>query len=245
MFLMMVNGQRQRINSWRHSHGDHTLDNPVSVVILEWTPCFVMFCVIVFGECPRSLFSLDAPGCPVTDAARSACPTSRALFFTVSVPASVQVNERGGAGEEREEQRKQNGGLYEEAAPKQHRKPERTLRYTDTTTHNQATCRFPLRPSWGLPGLMNYSRNKNIFNITRQNSCPSLLSVKTVCLKNLNNYLNAISLYNIAQILRIQIVSFISFNVFSIISIRDAPTRMFLSRYTTLPTCIVNIFPPG
>ncbi|GAA6217481.1 caldesmon 1a isoform X2 [Lates japonicus] len=38
-----------------------------------------------------------------------------------------QVNERGAAGEEREEQRKQNGGLHDEAAPKQHRKPERTL----------------------------------------------------------------------------------------------------------------------
>ncbi|KAM7367034.1 hypothetical protein PAMP_014959 [Pampus punctatissimus] len=37
------------------------------------------------------------------------------------------VNERGDAWEEREEERKQNGGLHEEAAPKQHRKPERTL----------------------------------------------------------------------------------------------------------------------
>ncbi|XP_073336580.1 caldesmon 1a isoform X6 [Pagrus major] len=39
-----------------------------------------------------------------------------------------QVNERGRAGEDREERGKQNGGLYEEEpAPKQHRKPERTL----------------------------------------------------------------------------------------------------------------------
>ncbi|XP_022605076.1 non-muscle caldesmon-like isoform X2 [Seriola dumerili] len=38
-----------------------------------------------------------------------------------------KVDERGGAREEREEQRKQNGGFHEEAAPKQHRKPERTL----------------------------------------------------------------------------------------------------------------------
>ncbi|XP_070709905.1 caldesmon 1a isoform X6 [Pempheris klunzingeri] len=38
-----------------------------------------------------------------------------------------KVNERGGAREEWEEQRKQNGGLHEEATPKQHRKPERTL----------------------------------------------------------------------------------------------------------------------
>ncbi|XP_056223341.1 caldesmon 1a isoform X7 [Seriola aureovittata] len=38
-----------------------------------------------------------------------------------------EVDERGGAREEREEQRKQNGGFHEEAAPKQHRKPERTV----------------------------------------------------------------------------------------------------------------------
>lgn len=38
-----------------------------------------------------------------------------------------KVNERGGVREEREEQGKHNGGLYEEAAPKHHRKPERTL----------------------------------------------------------------------------------------------------------------------
>ncbi|XP_029317613.1 caldesmon 1a isoform X2 [Cottoperca gobio] len=39
-----------------------------------------------------------------------------------------EVKERGRAREEREEERKQNGGLHdEEAAPKQHRKPERTL----------------------------------------------------------------------------------------------------------------------
>ncbi|KAM8739934.1 caldesmon 1a isoform 1-T4 [Acanthopagrus schlegelii] len=39
-----------------------------------------------------------------------------------------EVNERGRAREEREERGKQNGGLYEEEpAPKQHRKPERTL----------------------------------------------------------------------------------------------------------------------
>ncbi|XP_045927612.1 caldesmon 1a isoform X2 [Micropterus dolomieu] len=38
-----------------------------------------------------------------------------------------EVNEQGGVREEREEQGKHNGGLYEEAAPKHHRKPERTL----------------------------------------------------------------------------------------------------------------------
>ncbi|XP_071380406.1 non-muscle caldesmon-like isoform X5 [Centroberyx affinis] len=38
-----------------------------------------------------------------------------------------QVDQRGGAGDEREGQRKQNGGLHEETPPKQHRKPERTL----------------------------------------------------------------------------------------------------------------------
>ncbi|XP_055367165.1 caldesmon 1a isoform X7 [Betta splendens] len=38
-----------------------------------------------------------------------------------------QVSERGGSGRERDEQRRQNGGAHEEPAPKQHRKPERTL----------------------------------------------------------------------------------------------------------------------
>ncbi|KAM4569326.1 caldesmon 1a isoform 2-T3 [Odontesthes bonariensis] len=38
-----------------------------------------------------------------------------------------EANERGGAREDREDQRKHNGGLHEDAAPKQHRKPERTL----------------------------------------------------------------------------------------------------------------------
>ncbi|XP_040885627.1 caldesmon 1a isoform X2 [Toxotes jaculatrix] len=46
-----------------------------------------------------------------------------------------EVNERGGAREEREEQGKQNGGLHEEAAPKQHRKPERT--------HSRGSVRSP------------------------------------------------------------------------------------------------------
>ncbi|XP_040885628.1 caldesmon 1a isoform X3 [Toxotes jaculatrix] len=46
-----------------------------------------------------------------------------------------KVNERGGAREEREEQGKQNGGLHEEAAPKQHRKPERT--------HSRGSVRSP------------------------------------------------------------------------------------------------------
>ncbi|AWO97974.1 putative caldesmon-like isoform 2 [Scophthalmus maximus] len=48
-------------------------------------------------------------------------------MWKTSVCPVLQVNERGGAREEREEQRKQNGGLHEEAAPNQHRKPERTL----------------------------------------------------------------------------------------------------------------------
>lgn len=38
-----------------------------------------------------------------------------------------QVNERGRATEDREEQRKPNGAMHEETPPKQHRKPERTL----------------------------------------------------------------------------------------------------------------------
>ncbi|XP_049422093.1 caldesmon 1a isoform X3 [Epinephelus fuscoguttatus] len=47
---------------------------------------------------------------------------------TEELKTQNKVNERGWAREEREEQRKQNGGLHEEeeAAPKQHRKPERT-----------------------------------------------------------------------------------------------------------------------
>ncbi|XP_016890153.2 caldesmon 1a isoform X2 [Cynoglossus semilaevis] len=38
-----------------------------------------------------------------------------------------EITERDGVREEWEEQRKQNGGLHDEEAPKQHRKPERTL----------------------------------------------------------------------------------------------------------------------
>ncbi|XP_044041546.1 caldesmon 1a isoform X6 [Siniperca chuatsi] len=52
---------------------------------------------------------------------------SEAEEDAVASEEAEEVNERGGAREEREEQGKQNGGLYEEAAPKQHRKPERTL----------------------------------------------------------------------------------------------------------------------
>lgn len=32
------------------------LVNPVSVVILEWTLCYVMFCVILFGVCSPSVW---------------------------------------------------------------------------------------------------------------------------------------------------------------------------------------------
>ena len=105
------------------------LDNPLSAVILEWTLSDVMFCVILFGVCSPSLFlfSCDIPLCHVLDGDNSADPPIKHLF-TVPAVVSVQVGERGGAREEREEQRRQNGGLHEEAAPKQHRKPERTPR---------------------------------------------------------------------------------------------------------------------
>lgn len=64
------------------------------------------------------------------------------LFFVVT----KQVNERGGFKEDREDQWKHNGGLHEEAAPKQHRKPERTPRYTRRSS------------SHPKPGLMKCSR---------------------------------------------------------------------------------------
>lgn len=87
-----------------------------------------VLCYFVWGVLSFCLTSCDVHA---SDSTRSACPPFASLS---TVP--VQVNERGGAREEREEREKQNGGLYEEeAAPKQHRKPERTLRYTDTTTH--------------------------------------------------------------------------------------------------------------
>ncbi|KAF0029626.1 hypothetical protein F2P81_018731 [Scophthalmus maximus] len=54
-------------------------------------------------------------------------PENKPLTFINDTGEDNEVNERGGAREEREEQRKQNGGLHEEAAPNQHRKPERTL----------------------------------------------------------------------------------------------------------------------
>lgn len=47
---------------------------------------------------------------------------------------ALQVNERGRATEDREEQRKPNGAMHEETPPKQHRKPERTLRYRRTSS---------------------------------------------------------------------------------------------------------------
>lgn len=130
MFLLMVNSQRQKIYSWRHSPGDHMLRNPVSVVILEWTLCYMMFCVILFGVCSHSRSRLVTSDDRLTQHThqRHFCSPSPWLF-------SSQVNERGGVREEREEQGKHNGGLYEEAAPTHHRKPERTLRYTDAATH--------------------------------------------------------------------------------------------------------------
>lgn len=107
------------MHSWRHSHSDHMVDNPLSAVIQEWTLWDVMFCVILFGACSSShQFSL---------------PISHIFspFLFVCLCLWLQVNARGGPREEREEQRKQNGGLHEDSAPKQHRKPERTPRYTE------------------------------------------------------------------------------------------------------------------
>lgn len=49
MFLKMVSS---------HSHVDHMLVNPVSVVILEWTLCDVMLCVILFLVCTRPVAHL-------------------------------------------------------------------------------------------------------------------------------------------------------------------------------------------
>ncbi|XP_030575768.1 caldesmon 1a isoform X2 [Archocentrus centrarchus] len=51
---------------------------------------------------------------------------SEAEVDAVASGKAEEVNERAEAREEREDQRKHNGGLHEEAAPKQHRKPERT-----------------------------------------------------------------------------------------------------------------------
>lgn len=144
---MAVDSQRQKVNSWRHSSGDHTLVNPVSVVILEWTLCDVIFYVILFGVCTRSVSLLTS--CDVTRQTRPTQPSRRLRSSLTCGFVLLQVNERGGAREEREERGKQNGGLYEEEpAPKQHRKPERTLRYTDTTTHMDWTPGF----HWGLIG---------------------------------------------------------------------------------------------
>lgn len=91
----------------------------------------------------------------------------------------LQVNERGGALDDREDQRKQNGGLHEEAAPKQHRKPERTLRYTDTTSHPLCI----IKETWFSPKQNSYE------------SCPSLLSIE-----NDNYYMNVFFLYSIVKI---------------------------------------------
>lgn len=74
-----------------------------------------------------ALLPFDILGCQASS--HPACPPITSLLAV-----SVQVSERGGA---RKEQEKQNGGLFEEeATPKQHRKPERTLRYTHTRQLN-------------------------------------------------------------------------------------------------------------
>lgn len=123
MFLIMNNSMRLKIYSLRrHSQVDHMLDNPPSAIILEWTLCDVMFCVILFWVCSRSLsLRLHLFSFPAN---RMFVHRPGGCLFVW-----LQVIERGGPREERDEQRKHNGGLHEEATPKQHRKPERTLRY--------------------------------------------------------------------------------------------------------------------
>lgn len=74
------------------------------------------------------MFSLHYCDITPIDVEQQFLPTHwSVLLFTVSVFAA-QITERDGVREEWEEQRKQNGGLHDEEAPKQHRKPERTLR---------------------------------------------------------------------------------------------------------------------
>lgn len=91
-----------------------------------------VLCYFVWG-----VLSFCLTSCDVRRQPHPACPPIASLLAV-----SVQVSERGGA---RKEQEKQNGGLFEEeAAPKQHRKPERTLRYTDTRTH-QVNSKPPAR----------------------------------------------------------------------------------------------------
>lgn len=89
--------------------------------------------------------------------------------LTVPVVVSVQVNERGWA---REEERRQNGGLHEEeeeeATPKQHRKPERTLRYADAITPGTAS-----------------SGELFIKLYFQQSPRPNLLPIKNVCPKKI------------------------------------------------------------
>ena len=119
---------------WRHSQVDHQLANLLSAVILEWTLFDVMFCVILFGDVLSLFYILWSH---TLDPAHTAHPPVKS---SITVFVSVQVNERGGAREEREEQRKQNGGLHEDEAPKQHRKPERTLRYRHNDTSRVTTC---------------------------------------------------------------------------------------------------------
>lgn len=109
-------------------------------------------------------------------------PARQSRVLTVQVVfLCVQVNERGGAREEREEQRKQNGGLHEEEASKQHRKPERTLRCTDTNNTNKVTAWFSL---WG----------QNSHEIFKQLCFPQN-QILTICViiccqeRNLNNFI--------------------------------------------------------
>lgn len=85
-------------------------------------------------DCPFPVSTLFPSQCLVTRSPSR--PRSLVMVSPLSSPlpfvfvVTKQVNERGGFKEDREDQWKHNGGLHEEAAPKQHRKPERTPRYT-------------------------------------------------------------------------------------------------------------------
>lgn len=108
-----------------------------------------VLCYFVWGVLSFCLTSCDVRRQPTQPAHRS-----HSLLAV-----SMQVSERGGA---RKEQEKQNGGLFEEeAAPKQHRKPERTLRYTDTHTSRELHASSEDRPT--IAGLVNYSGHCFLF----------------------------------------------------------------------------------
>lgn len=154
---MMVNRQRLRIYSWRHSHGDHMLVNPVSVLILEWTLCYVMFCVILFRVCSR----LTSRHVTCQDNAHSACPANRNLCSPFTPPPYVVVFCAGGR--ERQGQRGEGGaGEAERRAVRRgggSQTAQETWEDPQVHRHNNTHHWFPLRPNMGESGLMNNLRN--------------------------------------------------------------------------------------